>query len=280
MFSGLLVFIGHFFEELSTSASKHSFKDKVLSYTLYGLLSHLVFSVFFLGMIFVTNSKFSYNLEGLPFFLLRLVLEITQCEIVYRSIFKTDRTTFGFARILTIPLLLLVDVALGYSLSNYQYLGIGIISTALLAYFGVEHLKGKGVRLAMISSVISVLTISLYKYDISHYNSIAVSQFVMAFALSLIYGIRVLCSKRDRKLFKQLKDHKMLSLVFVSSAISTTLISYAYSLAPASLVLALSRASAVVWTLLSGTFYFHEKKVLKKVFICAILVLGLFVMVK
>lgn len=231
-------------------------------------------------MIFVTGEKFTYNLAGLPIFFARLIVDLIQCEIVYRSLFKADRTTFGFARILTIPLLLLVDIALGYSLTNAQYIGIGIISSALLAYFGVEHMKGKGVHFALISSVLSVLTVSLYKYDISHYNPIAISQFVMAIALMVIYGVRVALSKKDRKLFAHLKEHKMLSLVFISQAIASTLISYAYSLAPASLVLAISRASAVVWSLLSGTFYFHEKKVLRKVFICAVLVFGLFVMVK
>lgn len=113
MFSGLLVFVGHFFEEISAAASKHSFKERVLSYTLYGLLSHVVASIFYYGMILITKESFTYNTEALPLFLLRLIAELIQCEIVYRAFVKADRTTFGFARILTIPLLLLVDIGLG-----------------------------------------------------------------------------------------------------------------------------------------------------------------------
>ncbi len=279
MLAGLLVFFGHFFDEISVSASKHAFKDRVLSYTLYGFISHLVSTIFFVGMIFVVGDKFVYNTNAIPFYLVRLVTEIIQCEIVYRALVKSDRTTFGFARILTIPLLLIVDIVLGYTISNGQLIGIGVIAAALLAYFGVEHSNKKGARLALISSVLSVANISLFKYDVSHFNSIGVAQSIMAGTMAIIYGVRVVLSKKDRVLLKEMKHHPMLISTFVSQSIANSIISYAYKFAPASLILALSRASAVVWSLLSGVFYFHEKKVLRKVFVCALLAVGLVIMV-
>jgi hypothetical protein len=279
MFAGIITFFAQMFGEFSASASKHAFKERLFSYTVYGFLSHIVAVLFFLVMIFVTNEDFVYNTKALPLFFIRLIAEVIQCEIVYRAFVKADRTTFGFARILTIPLLLVVDIMLGYSISNAQFLGIGIIAASLLAYFGVEHLKAKGSHLALISAVLSVLTISIYKFDVSNYNTPAVIQLLSSSALSLIYGVRVLLSKKDRSLFAKLKGHPMLGFVFASEAIASTMLSYAYTLAPASLILSLSRASAVVWSLLSGVFYFHEKKVLKKVFFCAVLAIGLVVMV-
>src|SRR5574344_594058 len=112
MFAGIMVFFAQMIGEFSTSASKHAFKERLFSYTVYGFLSHVVAVLFFLAMIFVTNVDFVYNTKALPLFLLRLIAEIIQCEIVYRAFVKADRTTFGFARILTIPLLLVVDMIL------------------------------------------------------------------------------------------------------------------------------------------------------------------------
>ncbi len=279
MLSGILVFFAHMFGEFSTSASKHAFKEKLFSYKVYGFISHVVSASFFLIMAFVVNDPFVYNTKALPFFLVRLVAEVIQCEIVYRAFVKSDRTTFGFARILTIPLLLIVDIVLGYTISNAQLLGIGIIAASLLAYFGVEHLKTKGLRLTIFSALLSVVTISIYKYDVSHFNTPSVIQLLSSSALGLIYGIRVLFSKKDMSLLSKLREHPMLGFVFASEAIASTMLSFAYLYAPASLVLSVSRASAVVWSLLSGVFYFHEKKVLKKVFFCAVLAIGLVVMV-
>lgn len=279
MFSGLLVFIGHFFEEISASASKIAFKERVFSYTMYGFLAHVVTACFFAVTVLFEKQPFVYNTAALPLFAVRLVAELLQCEIVYRALVKSDRTTFGFARILTIPLLLLVDIMLGYQLSNAQFAGIGIIAAALLAYFGTGHVKGKGMYLALYSSVLSVVTISIFKYDVSHYNTPGVVQLLASLAVAIIYGVRVLCSKHDRKLLGHMKDHPLLGLTLLAQAASSALISYAYALAPASLVLALSRASAVIWSLISGVFYFHEHKVVRKAFVCAVLAVGLLVMV-
>lgn len=279
MFAGLLVFIGHFFEEISASASKHAFSSRVLSYTLYGFLAHFMSALFFGVYAYVEGNSFVYNLHAWPIFLLRLVTEVIQCEIVYRAIVVSDRTSFGFARILTIPLLLLVDIALGYSLLPMQFLGIGVICIALLAYFGAEHGKGNGVRLALLSALLSVVNISLYKYDITHYNKAMVVQFFMALTLMLFYGFRVAYSKADRALLYGIKEHPYLGVMLVSQSVATLLISLAYGLAPASLVLAFSRASAVIWSLISGVFYFHEQRVLKKVFVTAVLTLGLLFLV-
>ncbi len=280
MFAGLLVFVAQLFGEVSTSSSKHAFKERLFSYTLYGFLSHIVAALFFLVMMYITNEAFSYNTKALPLLAARVILELIQCEIVYRAFVKADRTTFGFARILTIPLLLLVDIFLGYSISNTQLLGIGIIAASLLAYFGMEHLKGKGVHLALLSSVLSVVTISIYKYDVSNYNTPALVQLVSSSILAFVYSMRVAFSRKDRALLLSIEKHPMLGFVFLSEATASGLLSYAYILAPASLILALSRASAVVWSLLSGVFYFHEKKVIRKVFFCSILAIGLIVMVR
>jgi hypothetical protein len=279
MFAGILVFIGHFFEELSATASKHAFSVRIFSYTLYGFLSHVLSAFFFGTYVWVNGNTFHYNLDALPLFAIRLVTEIIQCEIIYRALVQSERTTFGFARVLTIPILLLFDLAMGYTLSAPQMLGIAGISLASLAYFGIDHKKGDGVHLAVISALLSAVNIAVYKYDITHYNQAMVVQFYMATSVAFFYAIRVAFSVYDRALLVKLREHPLLGLTLLGQSAATLLISLAYTMAPASLILAISRASAVVWSLISGVFLFHEHKVIRKAFVCAVLAAGVMFMV-
>jgi hypothetical protein len=279
MFAGILVFVGHFFEELSAAASKHAFSVRIFSYTVYGFLSHVISAFFFGTYAWVNGNAFVYNTDALPIFGIRLITEIVQCEIVYRALVQSERTTFGFARVLTIPILLVFDLAMGNALSIPQMLGVGGISVALLAYFGIDHQKGKGVHLAVISAFLSAVNIAIYKYDITHYNLAMVAQFFMAVSLAVFFGIRVLFSSSDRLLLRQLREHPLIGLTFLGQSAATLLISLAYTMAPASLIIAISRASSVVWSLLSGIFLFHEHKVIRKAFVCAVLAAGVVFMV-
>jgi hypothetical protein len=44
-----------------------------------------------------------------------------------KVIMQADRSTMGFLRLLTIPLLLVIDLALGYRLEPVQIVGIGVM---------------------------------------------------------------------------------------------------------------------------------------------------------
>lgn len=279
MLAGLLVLVGNFFEELSASASKHAFAGRVFTYVLYGFLIESISVLFFGGTALIGGFSLVYNTHALPLFTLRVITEFLQCEVVFRALAIADRSTFGFIRVLTIPLLLLVDIMMGYTITNLQFLGIGIILVVLLAYFASGKIHGKGMGLALTSAFLSVSDLSLYKYDISHYNVAAISQLYVALALFLIYGVRLLLSREDRILLLQMKAHPLLGLVFVSQGFSSLLVSLAYQYAPASLILAFSRGVSVLWSLVSGVFYFHEERVLKKTFAFALIILGLLVLV-
>jgi multidrug transporter EmrE-like cation transporter len=279
MLAGLLVLVGNFFEELSASASKHAFTGRVFTYVLYGFLVESISVIFFGGTALIGGFSLAYNTHALPLFTLRVITEFLQCEVVFRALAIADRSTFGFIRVLTIPLLLLVDIMMGYTITNLQFLGIGIILVVLLAYFASGKIQGKGMGLALMSALLSVLDLTLYKYDITHYNVAAISQLYVALALFLIYGVRLVSSKEERSLLVQMKAHPLLGLVFVSQGFSSLLVSLAYQYAPASLILAFSRGVSVLWSLISGVFYFHEERVLKKTFAFALIILGLLVLV-
>jgi drug/metabolite transporter (DMT)-like permease len=168
---------------------------------------------------------------------------------------------------------------MGDTITNIEFLGIGIILVVLLAYFAGGKIHGKGMGLALASALLSVVNLTFYKYDISHYNAAAVSQLYVSLALFSIYAVRLMLSKEDRALLVQMKAHPLLGLSFVSQAFSSLLVSLAYQYAPASLILAFSRACSVLWSLISGVFYFHEENVLRKAFAFALIVVGLFVLV-
>lgn len=278
MLAAMLVLVGNFFEELSASASKHAFTGRVFTYVLYGFLIEAISVLFFGGTALIGGYSLAYNTHALPLFALRVITEFLQCEVVFRALAIADRSTFGFVRVLTIPLLLIVDIMMGYKITNIEFLGIGIILVVLLAYFAGGKLHGKGMGLSLASALLSVSDLSLYKYDIAHYNVATVSQLYVALALFAIYAVRLVLSKTDRKLLVEMTAHPLLGLVFVSQGFSSLLTSLAYQYAPASLILAFSRGVSVMWSLLSGVFYFHEERVLRKTFAFAIIVIGLFVL--
>lgn len=87
-----------------------------------------------------------------------------------------DRSTYGFLRVLTIPLLLLVDLALGYSLSQGQIVGVSILTLSVLLLLLNHGLRTKGIGFVLLSAVNAVVTLSLFKYDITHFNSVEVEQ--------------------------------------------------------------------------------------------------------
>jgi multidrug transporter EmrE-like cation transporter len=61
----------------------------------------------------------------------------------------------------------------------------------------------------------------------------------------------------------------------VSAGLGSVLMSFAYGLAPASIMLAANRSSSILWAIISGNHYFHEKHILIRLFLLAVLVAGL-----
>jgi len=68
---------------------------------------------------FIIKGSFGFSMASLPTFGARLLLEIILSTTTITAIAKSDRTTFTFLRTTTVPLLLLVDLALGYAVGCY-----------------------------------------------------------------------------------------------------------------------------------------------------------------
>ncbi|KKS95476.1 hypothetical protein A3B05_03025 [Candidatus Giovannonibacteria bacterium RIFCSPLOWO2_01_FULL_43_160] len=55
--------------------------------------------------------------------------------------------------------------------------------------------------------------------------------------------------------------------------------SFAYAFASASVITAAQRSFAVLWSMLSGNFYFNERQMKQKIFSLALIVLGLILLI-
>src|SRR3989338_3987567 len=273
MFGVFLISIGQFFSEISDSIIKdRGQRDESLLYAL-GFLQLIWGELLFLGIAFFSKGSFVFVAAALPTFLARAVLEILQSHFTLLSIIRADRSSFGFIRAGTIPLLLMVDFLLAYTIRPTQVAGIGLIIVCFLLIFAGKQVKKYGVGLVTFTTLNAVATISLFKYDISHFNSVVAEQLLMG-AIIIVYFLGMLVLVQRRNPLTYLRNPVYLGQSLASAA-SHLLDSFAYTFAPASVILAAKRGSAVLWATISGNVYFREANLIFKLVITIMLVGGI-----
>ena len=226
--------------------------------------------VFFL--IALLRGQFLFSLDSLPTLVPRIILEILQAYVIVKAVTTADRSTFGFLRVLTIPLLLLVDLTLGYSLSINQIIGSGILTLSILFLFLNHGLRSNGIGLVLFSALNAVITISLFKYDITHFNSVEVEQGIIQIILLIFFALMAWRVNRQNPL--RLLGKPLFFFQSLSQAIAGVLVSFGYSFIPASVAASVERSTAVFFSLLSGNRYFHEKKFAQKLLAFLLLAIG------
>ena len=270
MFGVAITFVSSFLDEIVISLSKVKLNQGQISVYSLGLINTLAATVFFL-LINIVKWEFHFSLASLPTLSVRAGLEIILIALSLNATALADRSTYGFVRVVTIPLLLVVDFLIGYKISGWQLIGIGIIMLSLFLLFSYQGVKKQGVWLSLVTAVMAVATISLYKYDITHFNSVAAEQtIILAILFIFLTGLAFFKAKENPFIF--LKQKIYVCQTFVN-AISALLSGYAYIFAPASVILSAYRSSSVFWSVISGKFYFHEKHFLIKI-ICLVLLAG------
>jgi len=202
-----------------------------------------------------------FSLASLPFLLTRVVLEIIQVQVTLLAIARADRSTFGFLRTITLPLLLIVDLALGYAVPEARLWGVLAIIVGLLFLFLNHGITRKGSLLTLFGAVNAVITISIFKYDITHYNSVAVEQGLVILAIVIYFWI---LSRRTRQYPMRLLRERRYWSQFALATVDTAAMSFAYLFAAASVITAARRALAVLWAIGSGELYFHERHIVIK----------------
>ncbi|MCX6793068.1 MAG: hypothetical protein NTY12_03500 [Candidatus Falkowbacteria bacterium] len=278
MIGFLLTILGSFLSETSTSIGKSEIKKKKESILSFMFLNLFFVFILFLGIAIVNPSSFVFSFKSLPTFTLRIVLELIQTYIAVKAIATADRTTFSFIRTITIPLLLLVDVILGYALNLNQIIGVAILFIALLLSFVDHTINKKGLGLVIFTAINSVATISLYKYNITHFNSFVAEQLIVTFFVIGAALIALIIKEKKNPFKLLLKKPFFFQSFFMGTAAIVE--SIAYTFLPASIVVAIVRASGMIWSTVSGRVYFKEKHILHKAAIVLIIIVGFVFLIK
>lgn len=273
MFGIILVAIGTFFEEVSDSIGKIKVNLRQESPYTMAFLSLFWGTVLFALIGLIKKSSFVFSLASWPTFTLRAILEIIQLYVSVFAIIKADRTTFSFIRTITIPLLLLVDLALGYKIGLIPVAGISLIVIALFIAFSNHGLKKQGLGFVIFSAVNAVITISLFKFDIAHFNSVVAEQLFMNLILLAFFSSLALIRAKENPFSFLTKP--VFCWQSAAMGLGGVVESFAYNFGAASIMTAAKRSSAIFWSLLSGKAYFREKNFAFKIFIFSLLLAGL-----
>ena len=166
-----------------------------------------------------------------------------------------------------------MDLILGYKIGNPAVVGMSVIIITLLVLFSSKEIKKRGSGLIMFSAVNAVLTVSLFKYDISHYNSVAAEQLLMSLILLVCFFALSKFKAKENPLMFLTKP--IFSLQSVSAGLGGVVESFAFNYGSASVMIAAKRSSAIFWSIISGKTYFKEKHVLFKFFVFGFLLIGL-----
>jgi hypothetical protein len=273
MLGTILVSIGTFLEEISDSIGKTKVNSREESTFTMAFLSLFWGAIFFIFIGIFKNDGFVFKLASLPTFSIRVILEIIQTYISVLAIVKADRSTYGFIRTITVPLLLIVDFVIGYKLGFLPIVGMSIIIITLLVLFLNKGIRKNGVGFVVFSAINAVITISLFKYDITHFNSVAAEQLLIYLILLLFFVFFAFVQARENP-FAFLKK-PIFFLQSASVGLGGVIESFGYNYGAASIIVAAKRSSAVFWSLLSGKVCFEEKNVFSKFTTAVLLFAGL-----
>ena len=173
--------------------------------------------------------------------------------------------------------LLGADLVLGYALTGIQILGIALIVVPIGILFYFDFSKSKGMLLVLLVAVLAAVDISLYKYDISHFNSVESEQAIISLIVALYFFITATLIRKENPL--AFLREKIYMAQAGSSGIAYFVNSFAYLYAPASVITTAFRGFSVLFSILTGAFYFKEKKFILRVFLFVIIVAGLLLLI-
>lgn len=269
----ILVSIGTLFEEISDSIGKNKMASREESPYTMAFLSLFWGTIFFGIISVVKNNLFTFQLASLPTFSIRAIFEVIQLYVSVIAIAQADRTTFCFLRTLTIPLLLIADLFLGYRVGLFGIVGISVITLTILLLFSRHEVKKMGSGFIIFSAINAVFTISLYKYNITHFNSVVVEQLLMYVILLIAFFFIALVGAKENPFI--FLTRPVFLLQSFSVGLGGMIESFAFNYGAASLIIAAKRSASIFWTLLSGKHCFNEKNIVFKIIITVLLIIGL-----
>lgn len=119
----------------------------------------------------------------------------------------------------------------------------------------------------------AALTISLYKYNITHFNSVTAEQLLVSAVLVLYFYLLMVFKTKEN--FAALIKQPLVLVQSISFGLASVIESLAYLFAPASIILCAKRSGAVLWSTLAGKLYFKEQNLVLKLALVLGIVAGL-----
>jgi len=137
-----------------------------------------------------------------------------------------------------------------------------------------EHIIGKHAsKLLIIIAVITAVTTSLYKYDISRFNSIIGEQLIVVSCLLIFFWIG--CRRTmKRSVWAFLLRPQSMSQAALKG-VALVMKSVAYSMGPGSVIAIIGTSFSLLWTVVFGRVYFRERHVIHKALACLLAVVAL-----
>lgn len=274
-----LIVAASFAHEVATSIGKWETSHRKESPYSFGFLDTLGAGAVLTLLAFIplgSAGGIVFDPASLPTLLARLALEIPLAWAAVFAVTRADRSTAGFLRTITIPLLLAVDIVLGYTLHTGQMIGMLLIIMSLVLLCINHGIKRRGAGLILFVSIGAVATISLYKYNITHYNSVLVEQGSAYLILLAFFYLMARFHKGERPLRFLRRPVFFAQSCFAGAA--AALSSFAYLFSAASVIATAGRACSILFSILSGRLYFHEKKLWVKIAAFALILIGLFLL--
>lgn len=273
MFALLLMLGSHFLGQLSTAIGKGELAKK--TETTY---SYVFLSIFYLTLFLIIGvllgADFHFSSQSLPYFIPRIVLEIIVAHLGAIAISKADLSTFSFLRLLSIPLVLAIDILVGYSIKPLQMLGILLVFGCLIFLFSKKTLTRAGSGYVIAMALLIPVPLSLFKYDITHFNSVAAEQIIMSLFLMTYFTAAAWMHKKERT-WSYLSKPTMEKQSIVSG-FGAVLNNYAYTFVPTSIALTFSRTSEILWAIIFGNTIFHEHKTKNKLTVLAVAAVAIY----
>ncbi len=275
MFIAGILFSSTLFEEISETIGKKSVRKR--RETVYNLaFLSLFWTLTLLIVAGLIGVKFVVQEASWPFLIVRMIIGIALNFVAAQAVVQADRSTLGFIRLLTIPLVLATDIMLGYHLTTLQIVAVCVMFVGLVAAFHHNPTGKRGAGWALLVAILAAADATLYKHDITHYNSVVGEQVVVYSAVVLFFYV---CSVRQGSRPLHLLARPITGIQSFTDGCGLAIESFAFSFAPASVVVAAKRTFALMWSIVFGHRYFHEHKLHRKLFAGAVLAVGLILLV-
>lgn len=277
MLSVIFASLASFIEEISSSIIKFEADHKKESIYTAGFIN-MLFGIFIFVLIAFFRNSFIFSLASLPTFSIKAILEILQGWATMNAIQKVDRSSYAFVRNLTIPLLLLTDYFIGFALRPAQLAGVLVIFIifGIIMFFHIINFKSIGYSL--FTAVNAVATISLFKYNITHFNSVEGEQILTSLVLLSYFFLAAKFIAKENPL--GFLTHRLFLGQGVFHGIASIFASYSVALGNPGIVIAAGRASAVLAGIVSGHNFFQEKRFGAKIWVSLGLIAGLVLLTK